>query len=207
MIEDIALADGRVARRVENRARIIGALFSLVRSGRPHPTLKEIAERAGVTPRTLLNHFPDMGALLVIAQAEWREQAKRDIPPIPDISDPEECVREFFRRATRFYEIYSAIRWALLTTSVPMPTFDQRQHKGVVLSLLERRVMELVSRLGTAIDDDAELRRGVLVAIDPLAWRLLRVQQGLSRADAAATMARGVIVLARGGKAPRRSRK
>jgi hypothetical protein len=47
----------------------------------------------------------------------------------------------------------------------------------------------------------------VLVAIDPLAWRLLRVQQGLSRADAAATMARGVIVLARDGKAPRRSRK
>ncbi|HKP58002.1 MAG TPA: hypothetical protein VJV78_14825, partial [Polyangiales bacterium] len=64
--------DGRVARRLENRVRILDALFALIRSGRPHPTLREIAGKAGVTSRTLLNHFPDVGSLLLAAAARGR---------------------------------------------------------------------------------------------------------------------------------------
>jgi len=36
-----------------------------------------------------------------------------------------------------------------------------------------------------------------LLMTDPIAWRLLRIQQGLSRTDAAEAMAVGVIALAR----------
>jgi hypothetical protein len=66
--------------------------------------------------------------------------------------------------------------------------------------LLERRVAELLKGFDVEIERDHELRQALLVMIDPLAWRLLRVQQGLSRNDAAASMARGVIALARSSR-------
>jgi AcrR family transcriptional regulator len=196
--------DGRVARRLENRVRILDALFALIRNGRPHPTLREIAGKAGVTSRTLLNHFPDVGSLLLAAAARGRELAERDLPDVSDHPNPETRVREFFRAAVVFYEGYSAIRWAVLTFPGEIPTFDPRQGKGVVLGMVESRVSELFSGFGVQLSSDRQLRQAALVMVDPIAWRLLRVQQKVSRAEAAESMARGVIALARDAKlAPR----
>jgi len=196
MSQLVSSEDGRVARRLDNRGRILDALFALIRSGHPHPTLKQIADNAGVTSRTLLNHFPDMGTLVLSAATRWRGFAKAQLPAIPDLADPEERVHEFFQRMAGFLDTYSSIRWATLTFPGTLPGFDQRQHKGVVLGNVERRVGELLASFGVELDRDPQLRRAVLVMIDPLAWRLLRVQQGLSRKEAAATMARGVFALA-----------
>jgi AcrR family transcriptional regulator len=190
-------ADGRVARRLDNRDRILHALYALIRNGRPHPTLKEVAANAGVTPRTLLNHFPDMGALVLAAAARWRSFAEARLAAVSDHPDPEIRVREFFRSAASFFDGYAAVRWSTLTFPGQIPGFDPRQNKGFVLGMVERRVAELLSGFDIALDQDRELRQALLVMIDPLAWRLLRVQQGLSRTDAAASMARGVIALAR----------
>lgn len=201
MVLDSSHADGRVARRLQNRDRILDALFDLLRSGRFHPTLREVAEKAGVTPRTLFNHFSDVGALLLATAARGRELALSMLPASSTNPDPEARVREFFRGASVFYENYSAIRWSTLTYPGSIPGFDPRQKKSAVLSLLERRLAELCEGFGVELGEDAELRRALLVAVDPLAWRLLRVQQGLSRPDAAASMARSVIALVRSAKA------
>ena len=198
-----AQGDGRVARRLQNRDRILDALFELLRSGRVHPTLREVAERAGVTPRTLFNHFSDVGALLLATAARGVELAKSQLPPPSTDRDPEVRVRDFFRGAIAFYENYSAIRWSTLTYPGGMPGFDARQKKSPVLALIEQRVADLCKGLGVDINDDPELRRALLVAVDPLAWRLLRAQQGLSRVDAANTMARSVLALARDARVAR----
>lgn len=190
-----AQGDGRVARRLQNRDRILDALFELLRSGRVHPTLREVAERAGVTPRTLFNHFSDVGALLLATAARGAELAREQLPDPSDAADPETRVRDFFRGAIPFYENYAAIRWSTLTYPGGVPGFDGRQKKSSVLGIIEQRVAELCEGFGIKLSDDPELRRSLLVMVDPLAWRLLRVQQGLSRADAAATMARGAIAL------------
>jgi AcrR family transcriptional regulator len=187
--------DGRVARRLENRVRIVDALFALIRHGNPHPTLKEIAAKAGVTSRTLLNHFPDVSALLLAAAARGRELADARLPQVDRGLPPADRVREFFRGAATFFEAYSAIRWATLTGPSDVAGIDQRR-KGRVLGLIESRVAELFSGFGVALEQDRELRQVVWTVVDPLAWRMLRVQQGLSRAEAASSMARGVIALA-----------
>jgi AcrR family transcriptional regulator len=188
-----SIEDGRVARRLENRVRILDGLFLLIRGGQPHPTLKQIAEKVGVTPRTVLNHFPDMGSLLQAAATRWREVAQTRLPAIPDHADPELRIAEFFRNAARFYDAYAAVCWATAT----FPGFETRQHKGVVLSRIETRVGEMLRAFGVVLEHDPDLRKAVLLLIDPLAWRLLRVQQALSRSEAAATLARCLIALAR----------
>jgi AcrR family transcriptional regulator len=192
--------DGRVARRLDNRERILRALYALIRSGRSHPTLREVAANAGVTPRTLLNHFPDMGALVIAGGARWRVFAEARLATVSDDPDPEVRVRDFFKRAASFFDGFAAVRWSTLTFPGQIPGFDPRQNKGFVLGLLERRVAELLKGFDVEIERDHELRQALLVMIDPLAWRLLRVQQGLSRNDAAASMARGVIALARSSR-------
>lgn len=189
--------DGRVTRKRENRARILDGLFVLICNGKPHPTLKEVAAQAGVTPRTILNHFPDLSSLVLAAAAYGREQAPRNLPAIPDAPDAEQCLREFFKRCGEFFDRYAAVRWALLTTARELPGVDRRHHKRGVHDQLEARIEELLGRYGMSLSGDRELRAALLVVLDPLAWRVLRMQQGLSRADAAGAMARSVMALLR----------
>lgn len=203
---DLPVEDGRVARRLENRARILDALFALIRSGRPHPTLREISAKAGVTSRTLLNHFPDASSLLLAAAQRGRDYARSEVPVVSHHANPETRVREFFRGAINFYESYSAVRWSLLTFPGDVTKLDTRQSKGVVLGLIESRVSELVAGFGVSLEKDKQLKQSVLVAVDPMAWRLLRVQQRVSRVEAAETMARSVIALARYAKSSPRAR-
>ena len=202
MSQSAPTEDGRIARRLDNRARLLGALFTLIRKGNPHPTLRQIADQAGVTSRTLLNHFPDMGAFVLAATTRWRRVAHRHLPTVSDHPDPRTRVVEFFAGATWFLDAYSSVRWSTLTFPGRLPGFDQRQHKSVVLSSLAERVTELVATYGVDLNRDPHLRRAVLVMIDPLAWRLLRVQQGLSRKEAANVMAEGVFRLTSGSARP-----
>jgi AcrR family transcriptional regulator len=196
MSEQVHAADGRTARRLGNRVRILDALFALIREGTYHPTLKQIAARAGVTARTLLNHFPDLGSLLMAAAQHGRRQAESSLPELPSTGDPERRVREFFRRAAGFYDAFAAIRWSTLTTNANLPGFDPNKHKSVVWGRLSERIAKLVGNFEVELSRPA--RRALLVVTDPIAWRLLRVQQGLSRADAAEALALSVIALARG---------
>ena len=165
--QDSRVEDGRVARRLENRARILDALFALIRSGRPHPTLREISAKAGVTSRTLLNHFPDVGSLLLAAAARGRDFAYEELPVLSDHPNPETRVREFFRGAINFYEASSAVRWALLTFQGDLGKFETRTSRNVVLGLLESRIAELLVGFGVSIEKDKQLRQVVLSAIDP----------------------------------------
>jgi AcrR family transcriptional regulator len=194
--------DGRVARRLENRVRIVDALFTLIQRGNPHPTLKEIAEQAGVTSRTLLNHFPDVASLLNAATARGIELAEAKLPSPPAHGDLETRLREFFRAAASFYDGYAAIRWSSLTSPATRGC-DMRQRKCQVLRLLADRIDTMLAASEIVLAEDSELRRALLTAIDPLAWRLLRQQQGLSRSEASASVACAVLALAQSARALR----
>ncbi|HET8939051.1 MAG TPA: TetR/AcrR family transcriptional regulator [Polyangiales bacterium] len=204
MQEPTTSEDGRIARRLGNRARILDALFALIRAGTYHPTLKQIAAHAGVTPRTLLNHFPDAASLLMAAAYHGRELAATRLPPLPDVADPEERVREFFRRGASFYDGFGALRWSLVTNPATLAVFEANRYKGVALGLLNQRVIELMNGFDKPLD--ATGRRALTMMTDPLTWRLLRIQQGLSRVEAARTMSASVIALAR-SSAPKQETK
>lgn len=70
-IEDVEPADGRAARSHRTRRAIIDAMRALHAEGELRPTVPRIAERAGVSLRTVWQQFADREALLV-------EAAKRD---------------------------------------------------------------------------------------------------------------------------------
>ncbi len=75
--EAVAATDGRVARGERTRAAIVQALLDLLVEGDPTPTTAQIAERAGVSVRSLFGHFADTEALY---RDLAREQAVRVTP-------------------------------------------------------------------------------------------------------------------------------
>ncbi len=56
--------DGRSLRRARNRDSVIEALLALVREGNMDPGGAEIAERAGVSHRSVFRYFDDLGDLI-----------------------------------------------------------------------------------------------------------------------------------------------
>lgn len=60
---EIGPDDGRRKRRERNREAVIEALLGLIRAGDLDPTVVKIAERAGVSHRSVFRYFDDMADL------------------------------------------------------------------------------------------------------------------------------------------------
>ena len=72
-----AAVDGRHRRRDRNRDAVVDALLALYTEGRLDPSSAEIAERAGLSPRSLFRYFDDVDDL---CQAAINEQQRRVMP-------------------------------------------------------------------------------------------------------------------------------
>src|SRR5438067_2311372 len=59
--------DGRTARARRTREAVVDALLELINEGELRPTAPRIAERAGVSLRSVFQHFSDLEALYAVA--------------------------------------------------------------------------------------------------------------------------------------------
>ncbi len=77
-------SDRRRVRSSRTQALILDALVDLVESGRPQPSSRQIAERAGVARRSIFHHFDDMN-LVYLEAAELQASRYRSfvtaVPP------------------------------------------------------------------------------------------------------------------------------
>ncbi len=185
--------DGRRARRERSREAVVEALLDLLREGKGVPAAKDVADRAGVTERTLFNLYGDKVQLMMAAVVRFRQHAEETMPVVPTLGTLEERVEAFFGPFALFLEEYSAIRWAALTQTVAVPDM----HRGVVLRRVRSCMAELLAPEGIDIDEDTELGAAVAAAVDPLTWRQLRIQQDLTIDAARDVVVLSVLALAR----------
>jgi AcrR family transcriptional regulator len=88
--DDVEPADGRAARSHRTKRAIINAMRALHAEGDLRPTAPRIAERAGVSLRTVWQQFTDMEALLVEAvrrDSEILRSLVRKIEPDQPLAD------------------------------------------------------------------------------------------------------------------------
>ena len=67
-------ADGRHARRERNRMAVVDAMLTLYASGNLEPSSDQIAERAGLSPRSLFRYFDDINDLVRVAVARHHDR-------------------------------------------------------------------------------------------------------------------------------------
>ncbi len=134
------------------------------------PSSAEVAAKAGVTQRTLFNQFPDVPSLVAAAVARQVEHFEELLPDATDIDS-------YVDGLARIYDEIAAVRWAVLTHLGGRPELK----RGL------RRVREIARAHLAELVDDVDAAEAIT---DPITWKLLREQQGLSKKAAADVMRR-----------------
>ncbi len=191
---DAGATDGRVRRGERTRSAIVDALLALLDAGVLAPTAAQIAEGAGVSVRSVFQHFDDLDALHLELAAE---QARRVLPLLdpPDSSGTLDArIDDLAARRAELFEFITPVRHAIGT----------RAHTSTVLrSRLDELSADLRRQVESCFEPelavlDADSRRSTLDALDVIAgfetWDQLRVFRSLSRRRAEATV---VIMLTR----------
>jgi AcrR family transcriptional regulator len=126
-------SDGRAARSARSRRAIVDALRALHAEGDLHPTAQRIAERAGVSLRTVWQQFADMEALLVEAIRRDHEILLALIEPIAPDQPLGERVAQFVGQRSRILEQMSP-SWRAARVQAPFSE-HLRRDKAYTLSL------------------------------------------------------------------------
>jgi AcrR family transcriptional regulator len=165
--------DGRTARRIANRNRILDAALELG-AERTDVTVTDIAQRAGVSERSIYNHFPSVRELIAGMYERGAEKLRPLFAYLPSPDDRfEDRVRGWVAVWARIQEEIAPIRWRALVAESEFP--DLQPELGQLRSMHKAEI----ERMFPEIETDTA-RNAVVAMTDSLAWRALRRHQGLS---------------------------
>jgi TetR/AcrR family transcriptional regulator, regulator of autoinduction and epiphytic fitness len=175
--------DGRNARAERTREKVVDAVLELLDAGDVRPTAERIAERAGVSERTVFQHFSDREALF---EAVGDRQAERVLPTlqvIPAELPLPERIERFTDQRAQLLERLSGVRRGALLMEPESPAVAEG------LAMARRLKAAEVERVFSAeIAAEPELRAPLISATAWTAWEGLRRHQGLSERDAREAM-------------------
>jgi TetR/AcrR family transcriptional regulator, regulator of autoinduction and epiphytic fitness len=172
--------DGRTVRAERTRRALVEALLALLNEGRLRPTAAEIAERAGVSERSVFQHFPDREALLEAVAREQYERVMPTIRPVDASLSLAARIDEFVAQRATLYERASGVRRA---ASLMEPESDVvagwlttvRRAGAAEVERVFRREIE-----ATRADEREPLRAALVAACAWGTFEALRFHQGLS---------------------------
>lgn len=177
-------ADGRTARSERTRHAIVDALLALLEAGNLRPTTAEIADQAGVSERSIFQHFPNREALFTGVgerQAARVVDVTRTIDltlPLPDRLDA------FISQRAAVLEILSPTRRAGLLIA--------DEHPALARNIEEVRIRKRERALACFAQELDHLppsaSAAVAAATSWSTWDALRAQQGLSVDEACAAV-------------------
>jgi TetR/AcrR family transcriptional regulator, regulator of autoinduction and epiphytic fitness len=174
-----APVDGRVQRGERNRAAIVDAMLALIEAGDLTPSARDIAERAGVSLRSVFQHFDDLETLYAaVAQRQFARIAVDSL----DVAMPFDArLAEYLRTRTATYEAITPVRRAALLASVDSPTLQRG------LAFAARRHAEDVAA-SFAPECNAAAQEALVLVTSWETWDRLRRTQRLSVTAARAVM-------------------
>jgi len=181
--------DGRQTRTLRSRRAICDACLDLVQEGVLQPSADQIAERAGVSRRSVFNHWTDLAALYddVVAVgmercAPLREPIRRELPLGARVA-------KLAAVSARFFEATTPFRRSMAASALVGPVQGEAQRVG--RALLQQQRDEIAAIFA------GELVEALAVALSPASWEHLRWSRGLSAARARGVMQRSLQALLR----------
>ena len=196
-----AVVDGRNLRSRRTRQALIDALISLIEEGDLRPTAPRIAERAGVSLRSIYHHFDDLE--LLFAETAQR-QIERIMPlrqPLPTGGPLSVRIKALLRQRIAIWEAVTPIRTAATLQEPFSP-----QLRAVRAEIHRRNRAELAtvfaSELKARTEEDAALLLDALdAAVNWIAWTVMRTDLGLSPEEVEAVLRRTIMALLTDGRA------
>jgi TetR/AcrR family transcriptional regulator, regulator of autoinduction and epiphytic fitness len=176
--------DGRTVRAERTRQALVDALLSLLDEGQLRPTAERIAERAGVSERSVFQHFPDREQFF---EAVARQQYERVMPTLRpvDASLPLDArLDAFVEQRARLYEMIKGVRRAALLLE-----HESSAVAGWLTTARRAKAAEVERVFRRELQEAGEPERAALVAAAAwTAWESYRFHQGLGVARARSAM-------------------
>ena len=186
----LARVDGRLARSERSRRAVVGALLDLFEAGEMRPTAAQIAQRAGVSLRSVFQHFESLETLFAAAADVQMERMAPLLERIPTDGPFAGRLATFVLRRSRVLEAIAPVRRASLRME---PFSNEVRSRLEVVRARGRREAERVFATELGALQGAE-RREVAAALGAAAswsnWEHLRRHQGLGVDRARRVMAR-----------------
>lgn len=180
--------DGRTARAIRTREAVVEALLGLIEEGNLRPTAHQIAQRAGVSLRSVFQHFSDLDTLFSLAAKRHIERYSVMLEPISTDLSLVERIDALVSQQGRLFEAVTPVRRA----ATLMEPFSEeilshvRRGQHTTRALAARLFHQELAPL-----DDSD-RRATLDALAAVSswnfWDTLRRLQGLSVARAQDTL-------------------
>ncbi|MBA4048688.1 MAG: hypothetical protein C0476_09130 [Sphingomonas sp.] len=167
--------DGRRARSVVTRSTIIKTMVELVAAGNPNPGAVEIAERSGISLRTVFRHFEEKDAILS-AIDDLLVAAYQPLLVAPYHSDHwQGQLSELIDRRCAINEAAAIFRISAVMQRYSSPFVAAKYRR---LYAAEKRMLDAI--LPEAMRTHTPPGRAILMACSFDNWRLLRQDEALS---------------------------
>jgi len=179
--------DGRTIRAERTREAVVTALMSLLEEGVLSPTAERVAERAGVSERSIFQHFGDREALFNAAAVRQYERIMPTLHPIDTTLPLGERLDAFVAQRASLLERVTGVRRAALLreheseTIAAWLTAARRAKVREVERVFDEELSELPA------ESRATVKAAMVAASGWPAWESYRIHQrlGFERASAA----------------------
>jgi TetR/AcrR family transcriptional regulator, regulator of autoinduction and epiphytic fitness len=153
--------DGRRARRDRNNEAVIKACWELFAEGEMYPTAQQVAERSGVSLRSVFRHFQNLEALVATAVESYYEHSRAvwTFEPVPLDAPVEERIDALFAYRLRLYRHTGPVMRGAIARAARDPQLVEvvRESRARAIKLNEVLFKAEIDRLGPE-------RRAVTVA-------------------------------------------
>jgi len=188
--------DGRAARAERTREGVADALLDLLERGELSPGAKRIAAHAGVSERSVFQHFADMETLLAVVADRQRERLGGEVAlAAPRSARLDERIAALVAARAQLYERIAPVRRAALLQAPFSASIDarlaemRRALRAETLRLFESELRAHAPRVRREIAD------ALCAATSFSNWEHLRRHAGASRARAERAVARALAAL------------
>lgn len=191
----LARLDGRLARSERSRQAVVTALLDLLEEGELRPTAAQIAQRAGVSLRSVFQHFESIETLFAAAADLQMERLAPLLVPIPPTGDVHERLTMLVARRSRLLEAVTPVRRASLRVEPFSAEVRSRLEQGRAWARqeVERLFAPELDRLPAA--ERREVAAALGCAASWSAWEHLRRHQKLTVERARRVMRRTLAAL------------
>lgn len=181
-------ADGRSARSQRTRDAVVESLLAWLRDGNLRPTAKDIAERAGISVRSVYVHFDDLDDLFCAASAHQGQLIAGLVREIPATGSFDERLTAVVDQRIRVFEAIMPVQRAAALQEPFSPTL-----RAILTGMRELQRAEIERVFATELDRlpagarTAALAAAHLVTVEE-AWSFQRNAMGIDVASARAAM-------------------
>ncbi|SCF24477.1 transcriptional regulator, TetR family [Micromonospora purpureochromogenes] len=184
-----ARVDGRSARAERTRTAIVDAHLALIDEGDLRPTGERIAERAGVSLRTLWTNFKDMETLFAATGRRVSERQESMVRPISPELPLTRRIGEFSTQRARMLEVLAPTARASALREPFSPQL-RRNREGNIARVRDEIETIFGPELAHAGPGREQLLDALTVASTWSAWCMMRDAMGLDVEAARATLTR-----------------